>query len=85
MKTKSKLILSKKAIKQLDGLDKPVRIRIFRELQILESDPLAGKSLTGDLQGVRSFRVGKYRVIYELSDYNITIATIKHRKKVYDT
>jgi len=41
--------------------------------------------LIGDLQGVRSFRVDKNRVIYELSDYGIIIATVKYRKKVYDS
>ncbi|MDR2204451.1 MAG: type II toxin-antitoxin system RelE/ParE family toxin [Nitrososphaerota archaeon] len=84
MKTNSKIILSKAAIKQLDNLDKPVRLRVFRELKQLENNPLAGKALTGDLQGARTFRVGKYRIIYQMSDYNITVLTIKHRKKVYN-
>jgi len=85
MKTNSKIILSKAVIKQLDCLDKPVRVRIFRELQILESNPLSGKSLTGDFQGFRALRVGKYRVIYQLLEYGLKIMLIEHRKKVYDT
>ncbi|MDR0493851.1 MAG: type II toxin-antitoxin system RelE/ParE family toxin [Nitrososphaerota archaeon] len=85
MKKKFKLIYSTQFRKQFNCLDKPVRVRVLRELEILEHNPLAGKALTGDLQGLRSFRVGNYRVIYQLLDYNITIIAIKHRKKVYDT
>jgi len=79
------LIYSKRFHKRFSCLDKTVKVRVLRELEILESNPLAGKPLTGDLQGFRSFRVGNYRVIYYLLDYSITVVTIKHRKKVYDT
>ncbi|MDR0797302.1 MAG: type II toxin-antitoxin system RelE/ParE family toxin [Nitrososphaerota archaeon] len=85
MKKNSKIILSKAVIKQFDCLDKHVRVRIFRELQILESNPLAGKLLTGDFQGFRSLRIGKYRVIYQLLEHGLKNMLIEHRKKVYDT
>jgi mRNA interferase RelE/StbE len=84
MKKKFEPIYSTQFHKQFNCLDKPVKVRVLRELKILENTPLAGKALTGDLQGLRSFRVGNYRVIYQLLDYNITVITIKHRKKVYD-
>jgi len=83
MKTSSKIILSKAAIKQLDCLDKSVRLRIFRELQVLENNPLAGKLLSGDFQGFRSLRVGKYRVVYQLLELGLKVMLIEHRKKVY--
>jgi len=78
------LVLSVEALKQVKDLDKPVRARIFKELLFLESHPMSGKLLTGDLRGARTFRVGKYRVIYRLSECNIVIITILHRKKIYD-
>ncbi|MDR1992528.1 MAG: type II toxin-antitoxin system RelE/ParE family toxin [Nitrososphaerota archaeon] len=84
MKTKYNLVLSVEALKQAKDLDKPVRDRIFKELPFLESHPMSGKLLTGDLRGALSFRVGKYRVIYRLSECKIIVVTILHRKKVYD-
>jgi mRNA interferase RelE/StbE len=85
IKTNSKIILSKAAIKQLDCLDKSVRVRIFRELRVLESNPLAGKVLSGDFQGFRSLRVGKYRIVYQVLEQGLKVMLIEHRKKVYDS
>ncbi|MBE3145056.1 MAG: type II toxin-antitoxin system RelE/ParE family toxin, partial [Planctomycetes bacterium] len=36
------------------------------------------------LSELKSFRVGDYRVIYQVSERTIVIRTIGHRKKVYD-
>jgi mRNA-degrading endonuclease RelE of RelBE toxin-antitoxin system len=49
MKKKFELIYSKRFHKQFNYLDKPVRVRVLRELETLESNPLTGKPLTGDL------------------------------------
>ncbi|MDR1993511.1 MAG: type II toxin-antitoxin system RelE/ParE family toxin [Nitrososphaerota archaeon] len=62
-----------------------MRVRIFRELQALENNPLAGKLLTGDFHGFRALRVGKYRVTYQQLEPGLKIMLIEHRKKVYDT
>ena len=65
MNKKFELIYSTRFHKQFNSLDKPLKVRVLRELEILENTPLAGKALTGDLQGLRAFRVGNYRVIYQ--------------------
>ncbi|MDR0470375.1 MAG: type II toxin-antitoxin system RelE/ParE family toxin [Nitrososphaerota archaeon] len=71
-------------VKQLNKLDKQTKIRIMRELDFLENTPFAGKHLTGRLSKSMSLRIGKYRVIYRVSENIIIIQTVELRKKVYD-
>lgn len=61
-------------------IDKP-RLGILKELKILEDKPFASKQLVGRLSELKSFRVGDYRVIYQVSEQPIVIRTIGHRKK----
>jgi len=65
MKKTSKLVLTKKVLKQLNRLDKSIKLRLTREIQFLSIDPMVGKPLTDCLNGLRSLRVGKYRVVYQ--------------------
>jgi len=84
MKKKFNLFYTKEFHKQFNCLDKSVKVRVLREMEFLESNPLAGKVLTGDFSGFRSFRVGNYRVIYQQIEQGLKIMLIEHRKKVYD-
>ena len=84
MKKKSELVFTKEFLKRLKDLDKQTQIRILRELKILEEQPIAGKRLVARLGGLMSFRVGEYRVIYQLSDKTIIIRTIGHRRTIYE-
>jgi len=84
MKKKSEIVFTKEFLKRLRDLDKQTQIRILRESKILREQPFAGKRLVGRLSGLMSFRVGEYRVIYQLSEKTVIIRTIGHRKKVYE-
>jgi mRNA-degrading endonuclease RelE of RelBE toxin-antitoxin system len=70
-------------VKRLKNLDKDNQIRILRDLKILEEQPFVGKRLAGRLSEVMSFRVGEYRVIYQVSEKIIIIRTVSHREQVY--
>jgi mRNA interferase RelE/StbE len=78
------------AQKDLHSLDRSIAQRIVLKVQAYSKadDPFAeAKPLSGELQGLFRYRVGDYRVIFELrADGSITILTvlrIKHRKDVY--
>ena len=59
------------------------RIRVA--LQTILVDPSAGKSLVDDLVGLRSFRVGRTRIIYRLASKQIIeVVAIGPRKTVYE-
>ncbi len=52
----------------------------------LAKDPISfGKPLRYSLKGVRSLRVGDYRILYVLTQKTIYIGAIKHLSVVYDS
>jgi mRNA interferase RelE/StbE len=51
-----------------DSLDFLLADAILDALSELERDPQLGHALRGRLRGLRSYRVGVYRIIYELRD-----------------
>ena len=52
---------------------------------ILE-DPYCGKSLKDDLDGMRSFRIKRYRIIYRIVDKasELEIIAVGPRKNIYE-
>lgn len=59
--------------------------KVRASLQTILSDPYSGKALKDELAGLRSFRVGRFRVIYRISDQKlIEIATIGPRENIYE-
>ena len=80
------IILSNSSKKFIKKLNKPSQIRIFGILDDLKLYPNDGKPLVGPLKGKRSYRTGKYRIIYDIIDDRLIIFVIDIdlRKKVYD-
>lgn len=55
-------------------------------LGALERDPMTGHQLRGRLAGLRSYRVGVYRIVYGLRDERtVPVVAIRHRGNAYDT
>ena len=80
-----KVYLDKDAAKQVKKLKEDERSRILRRIKALEVDPFLGKKLKGR-ENTYSFRVGKFRVIYEIhADLDeIWVLKIDKRERVYD-
>lgn len=60
--------------------------KIKAALQTVLSDPLSGKVLRDELEGLQSFKVGKFRVIYKSAKNRgiIEIVAIGPRKAIYE-
>ncbi|HJN51876.1 MAG: type II toxin-antitoxin system RelE/ParE family toxin [Pseudomonadales bacterium] len=59
--------------------------RIKRALSTIIEDPYSGKALTEELRGLRSFRMGRIRIIYAIASKKlIEIVAIGPRKPVYE-
>jgi mRNA interferase RelE/StbE len=58
---------------------------MMNALEDIAADPYSAKPLTGDLSGHYSFRVGDYRIIYEIDarELVVFIEKLLHRKEVY--
>ncbi len=52
--------------------------------ETISRDPLSGKALKDDLQGLRGFRVGRFRIVYSINAREeIEIVTIGPRRIIY--
>jgi mRNA interferase RelE/StbE len=59
--------------------------KIKISLQTIVSDPYSGKPLRGELVGLRSFRVSRFRIIYRASGNKlIEIVAIGPRECIYE-
>jgi mRNA interferase RelE/StbE len=81
------VVLARRARADLLELDWPLVDAIEDALGQLEREPGAGHPLRGRLRGLRSLRVGSYRIIYQLVDEQQTlrVAAILHRAVAYRT
>ena len=78
-------MLARRARLDLLALDWSLIDAIEDALGLLEREPTAGHALRGRLRGLRSLRVGAYRVIYQLTDEQRTVrvVAVRHRSAAY--
>jgi mRNA interferase RelE/StbE len=82
-----RLHLLEQAQRDLASLDKATARRIAKKLNWLESniETIRRDPLTGDLSEFLKFRIGDYRVIYQVIDEEelIVVYEIGYRREVY--
>lgn len=63
-----------------------IKAQIKMSLQAIIADPYCGKALKEELQGLRSYRVKRYRVIYRIDADNkyLEIIAIGPRRNIYE-
>ncbi|HEX5584038.1 type II toxin-antitoxin system RelE/ParE family toxin [Gaiella sp.] len=81
----ARVVLASSARAALLALDWPLIDAIEDALGLLERDPHAGYALRGRLRGLRSLRVGSYRILYQLTDDAriVRVAAVRHRSVAY--
>jgi mRNA interferase RelE/StbE len=81
----ARVVLARRVRRELIDLDWPLIDAVENALALLERDPDAGHALRGRLRGLRSLRVGAYRVIYQVTDggQTVRVAAIRHRAIAY--
>ena len=81
----ARVYLTRTAREALAALDFLLADAVLDALGELERDPHLGHQLRGRLTGLRSYRVGIYRIIYELrDDKTVRVIAIRHRGNAYD-
>jgi mRNA interferase RelE/StbE len=81
-----KVVLARSARNALAELDFLLAEAVVDALGELERNPEAGHALRGRLIGLRSYRVGAYRIIYEVRDAStVRVVAIRHRGQAYKT
>ncbi len=81
----ARVVLARRARGELLELNWPLIDAIQDALGLLEGEPLAGHLLRGRLRGLRSLRVGAYRIIYQLAEaeQTVRVVAIRHRSIAY--
>lgn len=70
--------------KDLKKIDQKERTKILNKIKKeLSNNPGKDKQLKGEFKDLYSYRAGNYRVIYTISNNEILILRIGHRKDVY--
>jgi mRNA interferase RelE/StbE len=83
----SRVELARRARKEIVDLDRPLSVAVVEALGLLEREPESGHLLRGRLRGLRSLRVGTYRIIYQVDDGQrlVRVLAVRHRSVAYTT
>ena len=80
-----KLRVPDEIVALLRGCHPQLKRKIRAGLRHILADPESGKSLKDDLEGLRSFRISRFRIIYRItSKHVIDIVAVGPRKAIYE-
>ena len=83
---KYEYVFTRAAVKDIEKLDSVVKKRIKQKLEffIIQPDPLlVAKKLVNAKAGTYRWRVGDYRIIFDVDEDKIVILQVQHRKNIY--
>jgi len=84
LKTKFEVKFTPRFLRRIKALDKEIQVRIVREVDILKTNPYAGKPLRGEWKGAYSLRLGDYRILYQIKGNKVFLLVVGHRKRIYE-
>ncbi len=81
---KHKLIYTQRAIRDIKRLDFRIKERIGNTLLSYKEAPLKyAEKLTDSNLGSYRFRIGDYRVIFDIEGKEIIVLRVGHRREIY--
>ena len=81
---KFNLVYTKRAIRDVRKMEAPTKLHIGKALLRFQKDPLKYSEKISDPKlGSYRFRIGDYRVIFELEGEDIVILRVGHRRDIY--
>ncbi|MBU2567759.1 MAG: type II toxin-antitoxin system RelE/ParE family toxin [Elusimicrobia bacterium] len=81
---KYRLLYTNRAVKDIKKLDNIIKDRISKTLLRFADNPLEYSEPLSNIEiGTYRFRIGDYRVIFDIEGNNIVILRIGHRKEIY--
>ena len=81
---KFRVVYTHRAIKDIEKLDPATRHRIDKAMLRYEEDPLAhAEKLIDPRLGTYRFRIGSYRVVFDLDGSDLVVLRVGHRKEIY--
>ena len=81
---KYRLVYTRRALRDINALDDLTRKRIAKTLARYEDDPLKhAESMTDSRLGSYRFRIGDYRVIFDVAGKDIVVLRVGHQRELY--
>ena len=78
------LVYTQRAVKDIEGLDHKIKDRIGKTLLRYKVDPLRhAERLTDSSLGSYRFRVGDYRIVFDIEKDKIVVLRVGHRREIY--
>lgn len=85
MKTPFRLRVPDPVARLLRGLHPEMKQKVRSSLARLETEPDAGKALQAELEGLRSLRAGRFRIICRMAERRvIDIVAVGPRDRIYE-
>jgi len=79
-----RVVFTERAAKDIAGLDRTTRERIGRALRRLETEPRSkSRQLTQPALGTFRYRIGDFRVIFDIEGDEVVILRVGHRSIIY--
>ena len=78
------LVYTRKAEKDIKKLDSSIKSRIGNALLKLQDNPLLySDKLSDPALGTYKFRIGDYRVIFDIEGNDVVVLRVGHRREIY--
>lgn len=83
---KARCRFTQEAARLIATLPPEIKKLVRSPIDTLIARPHSGSQLTGELEGYRSLKAKRYRIIYRLNDSetSVEIYLVGHRRDVYD-
>ncbi|MBI4826088.1 MAG: type II toxin-antitoxin system RelE/ParE family toxin [Nitrospirae bacterium] len=79
-----KLVYTRRAEKDIKKFDPSIKLHIGKAILKLQNNPFEhSEKLTDPKIGTYRFRIGDYRVIFDIQGKDIVILRVGHRKEIY--
>ena len=83
--TSCRLRLAEATVSLIRGLHPDIRKKVRAGLEAIAKNPDAGKPLRLELAGLRSFRVGRFRIVYRMAAKGVLeVVAVGPRKTIYE-
>jgi mRNA interferase RelE/StbE len=83
--TQKKLRVPDEIVALIRGCHPQLKRKMRAGLRYIMDEPEAGKSLKDELEGLRSYRISKFRIIYRISSEQIIdVIAIGPRRTIYE-
>lgn len=79
-----KLVFSKTALKEIKNLDSIVKKKLGKKIKQYSKAPFDyAKRLADTKMGTYRWRIGNYRIIFDIKGSNIMVLRVGHRREIY--